>query len=176
MIRGIKLKSVHTAMQMCEISTEFVLDRFLFHWANSQVTNQYSYDDICHFYKAPSQTPSMLQAFYILSRGHGLVNSTLTQCTPDRIFPVFHWRGLNVTAWWAFCCSIWDASKTFQTQTTVLHRTRTSTVYREKIRCRVAAPALLMHRVAIDLLYTEWASPLKTPSVRSYGNVRSPNV
>lgn len=50
-------------MQMCEISTEFALDRFLFHWANSQVTNQYSYDDICHFYKAPSPASSMLQPF-----------------------------------------------------------------------------------------------------------------
>lgn len=45
-----------------------------------------------------------------------------------------------------------------------------------RIRCRVAAAALLMQRVAIDLLYTERANPLKTPSVRSYGNVRSPNV
>ncbi|KAL1249953.1 hypothetical protein QQF64_020958 [Cirrhinus molitorella] len=48
-------------MQMCGISTEFVLDRFLFHWANSQVANQYSYDDICHFYKAPSLAPMSAQ-------------------------------------------------------------------------------------------------------------------
>ncbi|CAM4679609.1 unnamed protein product [Leuciscus chuanchicus] len=105
-----KLKCALTATQMCEISTEFVLDRFLFRWANSQSTNQYSYDDICLFYKAPSSAPNS-------KSGYG-----------------------------------------------------------GKVRCRVAAPALLMQRVPIDLLYTERASPHKPPFVRSYGNVRSPDV
>ncbi len=74
-----------------------------------------------------------------------------------------------LTARWPFCSGA--CCKSVWTQTSCFTERE-----QEKIHCRVAAPALLMQRVAIDLLYTAWANPLETPSVRSYRNVRSLDV
>lgn len=48
-----RIKSAFAVAQMCEISTELLHDRSLFHRAISQVTNRYGYDDICNFNKDP---------------------------------------------------------------------------------------------------------------------------